>query len=128
VDMEELRIVCRHGVVYLDGSLPSEEEHSILLQLVTDVVRLETIVDRLRDREGSACHFAIGSMPLRGGKFGSTGALLRCGAVFRRFLAGLRCRGGGYPAAKQSSSGATLLRDPLRAITGLARAVSADSG
>jgi DnaK suppressor protein len=48
VDMEELRIVCRHGVVYLDGSLPSEEEHSILLQLVRDFVGLEEIVDRLR--------------------------------------------------------------------------------
>lgn len=31
VDMEELRIVCRHGVVSLDGSLPSGEEHSIVL-------------------------------------------------------------------------------------------------
>jgi DnaK suppressor protein len=48
VDMEELRIVCRDGVVYLDGSLPSEEEHSILLQLVRDFVGLEEIVDRLR--------------------------------------------------------------------------------
>jgi DnaK suppressor protein len=48
VDMEELRIVCRHGVVYLDGSLPSEEEHSILLRLVRDFVGLEAIVDRLR--------------------------------------------------------------------------------
>jgi RNA polymerase-binding protein DksA len=48
VDMEELRIVCRHGVVYLEGSLPSEEERSILLQLVRDFVGLEEIVDRLR--------------------------------------------------------------------------------
>jgi hypothetical protein len=48
VDMDELRIVCRHGVVYLDGSLPSEEEHSMLLQLVQDFVGLEEIVDRLR--------------------------------------------------------------------------------
>jgi DnaK suppressor protein len=47
VDMEELRIVCRHGVVYLDGSLPSEEEHSIVLQLVRDVAGLEEIVDRV---------------------------------------------------------------------------------
>jgi DnaK suppressor protein len=48
VDMEELRLVCRHGVVYLDGSLPSEDERSIVLQLVRDVVGLEEIVDRLR--------------------------------------------------------------------------------
>jgi hypothetical protein len=46
--MEELRLVCRHGVLYLDGSLPSEEERSIVLQLVQDVVGLEAIVDRLR--------------------------------------------------------------------------------
>lgn len=48
VDMEELRLVCRHGVVYLDGSLPSEDEHSMVLQLVRDVVGLEELVDRLR--------------------------------------------------------------------------------
>ncbi|HSF29279.1 MAG TPA: TraR/DksA C4-type zinc finger protein [Candidatus Tectomicrobia bacterium] len=47
VDIEELRIVCRHGVVYLDGSLPSEEEHSIVLQLVRDVAGLEEVVDRV---------------------------------------------------------------------------------
>lgn len=51
VDMEELCIVSRHGVVYLDGSLPSEEERSILLQLVRDVVGLEEIVDRLQVAE-----------------------------------------------------------------------------
>lgn len=51
VDMEELRLVCRHGVVYLDGLLPSEEQHSILLQLVRDFVGLEEIVDRLRVTE-----------------------------------------------------------------------------
>ena|SRR5215813_11739566 len=48
VDLKELRFVCRRGVVYLDGSLPSEDEHSILLQLVKDVVDLEEIVDRLQ--------------------------------------------------------------------------------
>jgi hypothetical protein len=51
VDLEELRLVCRHGVVYLDGSLPSEEQHSILLQLVRDFVGLEEIVDRLQVTE-----------------------------------------------------------------------------
>lgn len=51
VDMEELRIVCRHGVVHLGGSLPSEAEHSILQQLITDVLGLEEIVDHLQIKE-----------------------------------------------------------------------------
>lgn len=51
VDMEELRLVCRHGVVILDGVLPSVEQHSILRQLLTDIVGIEEIVDRLRVQE-----------------------------------------------------------------------------
>lgn len=51
VDMEELRLVCRHGVVILDGVIPSIEQHSILRQLLTDVVGIEEIVDRLRVQE-----------------------------------------------------------------------------
>lgn len=51
VDMDELRLVCRHGVVYLEGTLPSEAEHSILLQLLTDVAGLEEIVDHLQVQE-----------------------------------------------------------------------------
>ena len=30
VDMDELRIVCRHGVVLLEGAVPNEAEHQIL--------------------------------------------------------------------------------------------------
>jgi DnaK suppressor protein len=51
VDMEELRLVCRHGVVVLDGVLPSVEQHSILRQLLTDVAGIEEVVDRLRVQE-----------------------------------------------------------------------------
>jgi DnaK suppressor protein len=51
VDLEELRLVCRHGVVHLEGALPSEAEHSILLQLLTDVLGLEEIVDHLQVKE-----------------------------------------------------------------------------
>lgn len=51
VDMEELRIVCRHGVVHLDGAVPSELEHQILLKLVTDVVGVKEVVDRLAVNE-----------------------------------------------------------------------------
>ncbi len=51
VDLEELRLVCWHGVVHLEGALPSEAEHSILLQLLTDVLGLEEIVDHLQVQE-----------------------------------------------------------------------------
>jgi len=45
VDMEELRIVCRHGVAYLDGALPGMAEHQILLKLVNDGAGVEDVVD-----------------------------------------------------------------------------------
>jgi DnaK suppressor protein len=51
IDMEELRLVCRHGVVHLEGALPSEAEHHILLGLVEDVGGLTEVVDRLDIRE-----------------------------------------------------------------------------
>lgn len=51
VDMQELRIVARHGVVFLDGALPSEVEHQILLKLLTDVAGVKEIVDRLQINE-----------------------------------------------------------------------------
>ncbi len=51
VDMEELRIVCRHGIVYLDGALPSEAEHQIVRRLVTDYMGVREVVDRLRIAE-----------------------------------------------------------------------------
>ena len=47
IDMEELHIACRKGVVYLSGTLPSEAEHQILLQTLTDVMGFEEIVDHL---------------------------------------------------------------------------------
>lgn len=48
VDMDELRIFCRHGVVHLDGAIPSEAEHQILRKLVTDVAGCEEVVDYVR--------------------------------------------------------------------------------
>jgi hypothetical protein len=47
IDAEELRLVCRHGVVHLDGAVPSEAERRMLLQLVTDVAGCGDVVDRL---------------------------------------------------------------------------------
>ncbi len=46
VDTEELRIFCREGTVYLYGNLPSEKEHKVLLEILTDVVGFKEVVDR----------------------------------------------------------------------------------
>ncbi|MBI4516972.1 MAG: TraR/DksA C4-type zinc finger protein [Deltaproteobacteria bacterium] len=48
LDLDELRIVCRHGVLYLDGDVPSAAEHQILLHTVTDLMGLTAVVDRVR--------------------------------------------------------------------------------
>ncbi len=47
VDTEELRIFCRQGVVYLYGTLPSEKEHKVLIEILTDVLGLKDVVDRI---------------------------------------------------------------------------------
>jgi DnaK suppressor protein len=52
IDMDELRIVCRKGLVYLEGVLPSKAQHSILLRLLTDVLGLTEIGDYLQIQEG----------------------------------------------------------------------------
>jgi RNA polymerase-binding transcription factor DksA len=51
VDMEELRLVCRHGVVHLEGAVPSEAEHRMLVKLVTDVAGCEEVVDHVQVNE-----------------------------------------------------------------------------
>jgi RNA polymerase-binding transcription factor DksA len=48
IDLDELRIVCRHGVVRLDGAVPSEGEHQMLVKLVTDVAGCEDVTDSVR--------------------------------------------------------------------------------
>lgn len=47
VDMEELEIHARNGVVYLEGAVPSEPEHEILRAILTDVAGVQDIVDHL---------------------------------------------------------------------------------
>jgi hypothetical protein len=47
IDMKELRISSRDGMVYLEGALPSEEQHHVLTELLQDVGGLGDIVDRL---------------------------------------------------------------------------------
>lgn len=53
IDLEELRIVYRHGVVHLDGALPSETEHSILRHLITDECGVEELVDHIQVKAGA---------------------------------------------------------------------------
>ena len=47
VDMHELQIIAHNGVIYLEGALPSEPEHAILLNTLTDVAGVQEIVDHL---------------------------------------------------------------------------------
>lgn len=51
LDLDELRLVCRHGVTHLQGALPSEAQHRILLALLTDVIGVQEIVDHVQIRE-----------------------------------------------------------------------------
>ena len=52
IDHEELRISCRHGVVRLDGVLPSDGERSIVRRTIEDVLGFRDIVDHVRIDEG----------------------------------------------------------------------------
>jgi DnaK suppressor protein len=47
VDREELEVSCRNGVVYLEGVIASENQHQLLLRILTDVMGFASIVDRL---------------------------------------------------------------------------------
>jgi hypothetical protein len=47
IDAQEMQIVARNGVVYLEGALPSEPEHQMLLNTLTDIAGVQEIVDHL---------------------------------------------------------------------------------
>jgi DnaK suppressor protein len=47
VEMDELQIRARNGVVYLEGAIPSEPQHEILLNILTDIAGVQEIVDNL---------------------------------------------------------------------------------
>lgn len=52
VETEELVISAEDGVVYLEGLLPSEAKHQILLEILHDVLDIEEVVDSIRiDRQ-----------------------------------------------------------------------------
>ena len=47
VDMEELDITCEDGVVYMNGFLPSDLQHEILLEIVQDTLDFDETVDNI---------------------------------------------------------------------------------
>jgi DnaK suppressor protein len=47
VDMQELDIQARNGVVYVEGAIPSESQHAMLLNILTDLAGIQEIVDHL---------------------------------------------------------------------------------
>jgi len=47
IDRHELNIICRKGVVFLEGVLPSENEHQILLRILTERMGFTAIIDHL---------------------------------------------------------------------------------
>jgi hypothetical protein len=51
LDLEQLEISYRKGVVYLDGIIPSEIEHQILLRILTDVMGISSLIDRIQINE-----------------------------------------------------------------------------
>jgi len=52
VESEELVVTCEEGVVYLEGILPSEAKHQVLMEIVQDVLDIENVVDGIRiDRQ-----------------------------------------------------------------------------
>ena len=51
LDLDELHVVCRKGVVHLSGKVPSRAEHEILLQTLTDVLGFREITDHVEIEE-----------------------------------------------------------------------------
>ncbi len=51
LDLDEIEISCRKDVVYLEGIIPSEIEHQILLRILTDVMGVSPIIDHLQINE-----------------------------------------------------------------------------
>ena len=51
LDLEQLEVSCRKGVVHLEGIIPSEIEHQILLRILTDVMGLSSLIDHIQINE-----------------------------------------------------------------------------
>jgi len=48
---EQLELSCRKGAVYLEGKIPSEIEHQILLRTLIDVMGFSSLIDRVQINE-----------------------------------------------------------------------------
>lgn len=52
VEMEELEISCEDGVVYLNGVLPARSSHEVLLEIISDALDFDEIIDNIKiDRQ-----------------------------------------------------------------------------
>jgi DnaK suppressor protein len=47
LDLKELHIYCHHGVVHLEGFLPSEETYQILIEIIQDTMGFKDVVDKI---------------------------------------------------------------------------------
>jgi len=47
VDMDELSITCKKGVLYLEGVVPTEEEHHIVMRTLREMMGFTAIIDYL---------------------------------------------------------------------------------
>jgi DnaK suppressor protein len=47
IDMDELHISSRDGVIHLDGTVPSERQHQTLTELLQDVAGIGDVIDHL---------------------------------------------------------------------------------
>jgi DnaK suppressor protein len=47
IDLDEFELSYRKGVLYLEGAVPSEKEHRIVLRILLDAMGFESIVDHL---------------------------------------------------------------------------------
>ena len=52
VEIQELEISCENEIIYLEGALPSEEKHHILLEIIEDAMGFQDVIDRIEiDRQ-----------------------------------------------------------------------------
>ncbi|MCK9226844.1 MAG: TraR/DksA family transcriptional regulator [Syntrophorhabdaceae bacterium] len=47
VDLEELTIECSRGIIHVDGFLPSEAQHQILLEILLDSIGIASLTDHI---------------------------------------------------------------------------------
>ena len=51
IDLEELVIICKKGIIYLRGIVSNESQRQIILQILTDVMGFTSVVDHLQINE-----------------------------------------------------------------------------